>query len=270
MRSSPTKPEILRLDVSKSRTAVKKRLSCCTPECSRKPSVVCQDGRSESRQPPPNVPEFQSALACAVPNEPPPSETDRPGVARRVEALEVHGARERRGAERRRPDAALDLHAREVEREVPEVGRVDGGVLGLVQRHAVERHVHARLREAAQREVRVALPRARLGVLRDGRRVLKEDGQLLPPRLLHERRPVEVGLRDGRLVLAADRLHDDVLRPRRRRDGRRRRGRRGAAARRARSPHAEARTERVRRVPEDMGFLLPFPTPVRTGSGSGV
>jgi hypothetical protein len=170
MRSSPTKPEMRRLDVSKSRTTVKKRLSCLTSECSRKPSVVCQEGRSESRHPPPNVPVFQTALARAVPKEPPPSETDRPFS--RVE---------RRGAERRRPDSALDLDAREVEGEVAEVGRVDGRVLRLVQRHAVECHVHARLRQAAQREVRVALPRARLGVLRDGRRILKDDGQLLPP-----------------------------------------------------------------------------------------
>src|SRR5450755_1466464 len=80
MRSSPTKPEILRLDFSKSRTAVKKRLSCLTPECSRKPSVVCHDGRSEARQPSPNVPEFQSTLACAVPKEPAVSEAERPGV----------------------------------------------------------------------------------------------------------------------------------------------------------------------------------------------
>src|SRR5512135_188022 len=78
MRSSPAKPEILRLDASKSRTAVKKRLSCLTPECSRKPSVVWNDGLSETRQPPPKAPEFQSTPACAVPKEPAESEAVRP------------------------------------------------------------------------------------------------------------------------------------------------------------------------------------------------
>ena len=80
IRSSPTKPEILRLDDSKSRTAVRNRLSCFTLECSRKPSVVCHDGRRDRRQPPPNVPAFQSALARAVPKEPPPSEAVREGA----------------------------------------------------------------------------------------------------------------------------------------------------------------------------------------------
>ncbi len=73
MRSSPAKPENRSVDVSKSRAAEKKTLSCFTPELSRNPSVVCHDGRSDSRHPPPNVPLFQFALARAVPKEPAPS-----------------------------------------------------------------------------------------------------------------------------------------------------------------------------------------------------
>ena len=129
-----------------------------------------------------------------------------------VAAGEVDGARVGGHAHAGGADAALDLDALQHAGEVAEVDEVDGGVLGLVQGHAVERHVDARLLDPAQVDVGVAGAQARVRVLVHGRRGLQQERHLLahvPARDLVARYVVGG---HGRLGFGADPLDHHALR----------------------------------------------------------
>ena len=140
---------------------------------------------------------------------------ERASVARsatRSIDLQVDRAAERRRADGRRADAALNLDRLQRMREIREVGEVRPHVLGIRQRHAVEREVDARRTDAAQREVRVARAAdARLGVGVDRRRVAQQQRDVLPVVALLDLLARHVGLRDRRRRLGADAGDDDGL-----------------------------------------------------------
>ena len=119
--------------------------------------------------------------------------------------FEIHTASERRRASRARAHTALHLHRLHVRHQVGQIGEVQHLIFHVVQRHAVERDVDARLVDAAQPQVAVAPAGAGFGVRRHGgRRIHEQHRDVLPEVPLRDSGATDGGLRDRRLFVSTD------------------------------------------------------------------
>ena len=126
--------------------------------------------------------------------------------------FEVHAASERRRARRTRAHTTLHLYRLHVRHEVGQVGEVQHLIFHVVQRHAVERDVDARLVDTAQPQVAVAPVGTGFGVRRHRRGgIHQQHGHILPEVALRDFGAADGALRDGRLFVGTDGAHQHAL-----------------------------------------------------------
>ena len=132
--------------------------------------------------------------------------------ARHRHRFKVHAARKRRRARGARAHTALHLYRLHVRHEVGQVGEVQHLIFHVVQWHAVERDVDARLVEPAQAQIAVAPVGTGFGVRRHGRGgIHQQHGHILPEVALRDLGAADGALRDGRLAIGADGAHQHAL-----------------------------------------------------------
>ncbi len=135
------------------------------------------------------------------------------GIGLRPKGIDrdVDGSGDRTLSIGRRCRAALHLYVGHRTAQVVEVEPEHAQIFGVVLGHAVDRHSHAALIEAAQAQARVADARSALARERDTRLRREQDRQVrrLGQRLQLRRR--QVADRNRRLLDRASRSHDDFI-----------------------------------------------------------